>query len=266
MRSQFFLRADDADVKKYLKLLTFVSLPEIDSLMQSHEKDASKRIPHHRLAREFVELIHGQGDAEKAEQEHRAVHSKGISLKDITESSAAKIGDSSSQSDGAQAFIHPLLNKHASPLSMETAGQTRIMLPRSLVVGQPLTRISWSANLVSSSSEAHRLIQAGGLYIGAKADAQGGMDEELSFTPARGPQWSLLSKYVIDERVLILRVGKWKLRIITIVPDEEFAKSGQVCPGWDPIAHENEQGSTMPQSGNSALGEESKDQTGDAAT
>lgn len=200
--------------------------------MQQHEQDASKRIPHHKLAKELVELVHGLGAADKAEAEHRGLYGKTITINGILKSAEGQ-NKQPLEGTGKEAFINPQVNKHAQPLSRETAGQPRIQLPRSLVIEQPLSRISWSAGLVASKSEGQRLINAGGLYIGANADAKGGMDDALTFTPAKSASWDLLAKYVMDEKLLILRVGKWRLKIINIVSDEEYAQSGQTCPGWD---------------------------------
>ncbi|KEF53815.1 uncharacterized protein A1O9_10216 [Exophiala aquamarina CBS 119918] len=229
---QFLLRSADADVEKFLRLLTFVPLEEIKGLMEQHEQDASKRIPHHKLAKEIVELIHGLGAADKAEAEHRGLYGKAVSVNGILQTVDTQKKESS-KGNGKAGFINPQVNKHAQPLSRETTGTPHIQLPRSLVIGQPLSRICWSAGLTSSKSEAQRLISAAGLYIGANADAKGGMDDALSFTPAKSASWDLLERYIIDEKLLILRVGKWKMKIINIVSDTEFAQSGQTCPGWD---------------------------------
>lgn len=200
--------------------------------MEQHELDSSKRIPHHRLAKEIVELIHGLGAADKAEAEHRGMYGKAVTINSILKTPTA---DATPPSEGKpnEGFINPQTNKHAQPLTRETSGSPHIQLPRSLVIGQPLSRICCSAGLVSSKSEGQRLINAGGLYIGANADAKGGMDDALNFTPARSADWRLLEKYVMDEKLLILRVGKWRLKIIDIVSDEEYAESGLTCPGWE---------------------------------
>lgn len=42
-----------------------------------------------------------------------------------------------------------------------------------------------------------------------------------------------IQKYIIDGDLLILRVGKWKVKIVKIVSDEEFEKMGGTAPGWE---------------------------------
>jgi len=46
--------------QRYLKLFTFLPLPEIDHIMQLHVKEPEKRGPQKRLAAEVTKLVHGQ--------------------------------------------------------------------------------------------------------------------------------------------------------------------------------------------------------------
>ena len=64
---KFFLRCADADVERYLKLFTFLPMSVIKSTMEQHETDQSKRVAQHKLAYEFVELVHGLTNAQEAE-------------------------------------------------------------------------------------------------------------------------------------------------------------------------------------------------------
>jgi tyrosyl-tRNA synthetase len=104
-----------------------------------------------------------------------------------------------------------------------------------LVIQKPLSHVLWAVGLVGSKTEGQRLINAGGAYIGANADARGGMDDALSFTPAKTAAWEELEKFVIDGKILILRVGKWRLKIIDIIPDEEYEEAGLTCQAWEAL-------------------------------
>ncbi|EXJ95803.1 tyrosyl-tRNA synthetase [Capronia coronata CBS 617.96] len=230
---QFFLRTADADVEKYLKLFTFLPLPEIRELVQEHEKDQSKRVAQHKLAKEFVELIYGHEAAANAEAEHRQLFNKKLTLSDVTASVAE--ARSAQPAMEQQGFINPSLNKHAQPLRREDNVAVHLKLPKSLVIGKPLSHVLWAVGLVGSRAEGQRLINAGGAYIGANADARGGMDDALSFTPAKTAAWEELSKFIIDGKILILRVGKWRLKIIDIVPDEEYEAAGLTCQAWEAL-------------------------------
>jgi tyrosyl-tRNA synthetase len=230
---QFFLRSADADVEKYLKLLTFLPLPEIHQIMQEHQKDESKRIAQHKLASEFVELIHGLPAAQLAEEQHRKLHSKNMSISDLRASVAEAKATDMHPKTGLPMFAHPSLNKHAQPLHREDDPSTSVKLPRSLVFEKPMSRILWSAGLVTSRTEGQRLINAGGAYVGGGTDAKTEMGDNLTFTPVRTSEWKEVQKWILDDSLLILRSGKWRIKIVSIIPDEEYAALGLSCPGWE---------------------------------
>ncbi|KIW72158.1 tyrosine-tRNA ligase [Phialophora macrospora] len=230
---QFFLRSADADVEKYLKLLTFLPLPEIQQIMQEHQKDESKRIAQHKLASEFVELIHGRPAAQLAEEQHRKLHNKNMSISDLKASVAEAKATDVHPKTGLPMFAHPSLNKHAQPLHREDDSSTSIKLPRSLVFEKPMSRILWSAGLVTSRTEGQRLINAGGAYVGGGTDAKTEMGDNLTFTPVRTAEWKEVQKWILDDSLLILRSGKWRIKIVSIIPDEEYAALGLSCPGWE---------------------------------
>lgn len=220
-------------MENYLKLLTFMPLPEISQIMQEHEKDQSKRIAQHKLASEFTELIHGLSAASEAEAQHRKLHSKQMSLSDmrssVDETKAAEVHPRT----GLPMFGHPSLNKHAQPLHREDDTTATIRLPESLVIRKPMSQILHSAGLVTSRTEGQRLINAGGAYVGATADSKQEMGDSLSFTPVLSADWNEVRKYIVDGNLLILRSGKWRIKIIKIIPDDEFMALGLTCPGWD---------------------------------
>jgi tyrosyl-tRNA synthetase len=209
--AQFFLRSADADVEKYLKLLTFLPLPEIGSIMQEHAKDQSKRVAQHKLAQEFVELVHGWQAAEETAAAHRRIHNKSLSISDL-KGSVTKIDD-------------------AEPLRTEDDMRTHVKLPRSLVVDKPLGSVLWSAGLAASRSEGHRLIRARGAYGVGADDTSSGSDDGLAFTPIEMSDST--RKFIIDDSLLVLRAGKSRIRVINVVANEEFERLGLECPGWN---------------------------------
>ncbi len=68
---QYWRNVDDADVIKCLKMLTFLSLEEIDELakLQGSELNKAKEI----LAYELTKMIHGKDEADKAQEAARAL-------------------------------------------------------------------------------------------------------------------------------------------------------------------------------------------------
>lgn len=63
---QFWVRTDDRDVVRYLKIFTFLGRDEISALEQEHSQKPEARIAHKALAREMTNLIHGETATEEA--------------------------------------------------------------------------------------------------------------------------------------------------------------------------------------------------------
>ena len=59
------------------------------------------------------------------------------------------------------------------------------------------------------------------------------MGDSLSFTPIKTWDPSKTKDYLLEGSLLVLRVGKWKVKIVKVVSDEEFLKMGGNAPGWD---------------------------------
>ncbi|KAF7514212.1 hypothetical protein GJ744_004537 [Endocarpon pusillum] len=228
---QFFLRSADADVEKYLKLFTFLPIPEIQSIMEEHQLDESKRVAQHKLAVEFVELIHGVGAAQNAQKQHMTMFDKNLTVDSVRASQLEEEGKESR----APGDWNVQLNKYAKPTSAADAPSTHMKLPRSLVVNQSFAKVLWSAGLVSSRAEGSRLIANKGCHIGSKM-ARGAttaqMGDYLAFTPLTSTKPSETGNYLIDGDLLILRIGKWKMKFITVISDEEYQQAGLTCPGW----------------------------------
>ena len=234
---QFFLRTADADVEKYLKLFTFLPIAEIRDIMEEHRLDESKRTAQHKLAFEFVELVHGLGAAQNAQRQHKALFDGQISVTSLRADSspATPAPETAKEEARPSGEWSNSLNKYASPAHMDNAPPVHMMLPRSLVVGQPIHKVFWSAGLVASRSEGQRLVVNKGCHVGSRTGrgaVTATMGDQLMFTPVRSSHASETEKYIIEGDLLILRVGKWKLKIIKIVSDEEYEKTKLTCPGW----------------------------------
>ena len=223
---QFFLRSSDADVERYLKMLTFLPLDTIAQTMQEHLQDESKRIAQRKLANEFVELVHGLGASQTAREQHEQVFSKKLTISDIKAQSVQP----------SAVPLHPTIHKGAPPLDMDKSSDVNIKLPHSLIYGQPITRILYSAGLVPSRSDGQKLFRAGGVYVAAQGQKDGSAlpaKDVISYAPVTSPAWKFLEPLILDGNLLILRVGKWKKKFITIISDEEYQAAGLTCPGWN---------------------------------
>ncbi|KAI9831129.1 MAG: hypothetical protein M1819_005217 [Sarea resinae] len=222
---QFFLRSSDADVGRYLKVLTFMPLPKIEQIMTTHMEDPAKRVAQHALARDFVELVHGEEAAKAAESQHRMIFrssSAPVTPQAVTPGpTASPVGD-----------INPSLNRRAPQTTPNNAPTANLILPKSLIENQSVARVLYSAGLVSSRSEGHRLAQNQGAYLGSRSEGGGAMGDSLSFTPVKLRDPKKTQDYVMEGGLLILRVGKWKVKIVQVVSDEEFERLGLDAPGW----------------------------------
>lgn len=190
---QFLLRSSDEDVERYLKLFTFVPLSEISTVMQEHKADPGKRKAQHLLAGEVLELVHGPEEASKTRAEHQAMRAPTLTslLKSTGETEP---GDQSAQ---------------------------RIQLGRSQVHDVPFARILFNAGLVRSNSEGARTVAKGGAYVAVPADsskATNGGGEGLDFVPITSNRPADAQSLVMDG-LLVLRLGKWKVRVIEVVED-----------------------------------------------
>ena len=218
--SKFFVRSADSDVARYLRLFTFIPLPEIDKIMTDQEQEPSKRIAQRRLAREVVEMIHGKKEADEVETQHTKL------FRPVSTPKPIPIDDPKARP------LNVSLNPDAPHISSKNAPTVNIVLPHSLVHNQPIARVLFAAGLVASRSEGHRLASNRGAYVGGLRGANPGMTDGLSFTPITNWKPEDTSKYIIDDSLMILRVGKWKVKVVKIIPDEQFDAQGLEAPGW----------------------------------
>lgn len=63
---QFWLNAADSDAEKWIRIFTFLPQEEINSLIEEHHKDQSKRTLQKRLAQELTIFVHGLEEHSKA--------------------------------------------------------------------------------------------------------------------------------------------------------------------------------------------------------
>ena len=76
---QYLINSDDSKVVEYLKVFTFLSIEEIESLAKSVKEEPEKRLAQKALAFEVVKDLHGEEEAIKARSISEEVFSKGYS-------------------------------------------------------------------------------------------------------------------------------------------------------------------------------------------
>ena len=83
---QFWLNIADADAVKFLKIFTFLSLDEIDTIAKAFEAAPHERLAQKTLAKEVVTLVQGEAayaQAVNISEQLFAGHIKALSVKDI---------------------------------------------------------------------------------------------------------------------------------------------------------------------------------------
>ena len=213
----YFVRRPDDDVENLLKLFTFLPMSKIKEVMEEQNKDPSKRVAQHLLAFEVVTLVHGIDDARDAQARHIALYAR------------------HDNSDEAELKFVP---EPRTPMTANAASRFRadIQLPESLIFGKSIQRILYGAGLATSATEANRLTKQNGASIagapGQKAAINKGISYgDLTYTPVRGWFPEDTRNFIIDNKLLILRRGKHFIRVIEIISDEEWEKSGKSYPG-----------------------------------
>ncbi|TDZ66109.1 Tyrosine--tRNA ligase [Colletotrichum trifolii] len=208
----YFVRRPDEQVERLLRLFTFIPTEDITKLMASHAENRAKRLAQHTLAFEVLSLVHGADVAIREQQQHKFMYSKGnvAAATQTTEGSAS-----------------------TGPVTLNNAPAMDLQLPRDLIYNGGIARILFAAGLVPSVSEGHRVARVAGAYVAAAPgkDMRGLVPGNLDWTPVKLWFPQDVPKFLIDDRVLIIRRGKHNVRIIEVVSDEDWEASGKDYPG-----------------------------------
>jgi tyrosyl-tRNA synthetase len=165
--------------------------------MAAHAADPGKRLAQHLLASEVLELVHGRETAEITRSQHQAMRNPSLVA------------------------------------SQGTSKGERTVLPRSLVEGAPFARIMWHAGITGTKSEAARLVKSGGVYVASavSTSAEQEQEPELKFAQVKDQKPEDIESFSKDG-LIVLRTGKWKVRVVEVVDDEVFESEGLEAPGW----------------------------------
>ncbi len=138
---QFWLNVGDEDAEKYLKIFTFLTKEEIESLVSEHKEDPGRRPLQKRLAKELTIMVHSEEDYNAAVEASQILFS-------------AKAGD---------ALRH--LDEKTLLDVFEGVPQFRISKEK-LETGIPVLDLLASETAVfPSKGEARKMIQGGGVSL-----------------------------------------------------------------------------------------------------
>jgi tyrosyl-tRNA synthetase len=147
---QYFYSVPDVDVIRFMKILTFVSLDEIQELEESMKKPGY--VPNTvqwRLAEEVTRFVHGEEGLEEALKATEALR------------------------PGAQTELD------SQTIEGIADGVPSCSLPYDQVLNSPLVDLAASTGLLASKSAVKRLIKQGGLYLNnMKIDSEDKLIEE----------------------------------------------------------------------------------------
>jgi tyrosyl-tRNA synthetase len=132
---QFFFRTTDADVVRFLKIFTFLSMDEVGALEQTVKEAPERREAQRRLAEEVTRTVHGEEGLQIALRASEVLF--GGSIEGLS----------------------------AAELSAIFADVPSAELTRDVVVGAPVIDVAAAAGLCQSKGAARRLVQSGGLNL-----------------------------------------------------------------------------------------------------
>ena len=146
---QYFLRAADADVIRYLKVFSLKSLDEIAALEEQMKANPEARIPQKALAEEITLLVHGEAGLKTAQGATQTL------------------------------FGGSVEGKTAEELETIFKDVKSAEVAKAECVGMPVFMIAAKAGMFKSNGEARRMAQQGGLSLnGSKVDDKRTLTED----------------------------------------------------------------------------------------
>lgn len=133
---QYFIKVEDADVEKYLKLFTLLSRAQISEIVDAHVRQPEKRIAQRRLAAEVTEMVHSTADLKRAQTRTRLLFESDVSGLKAEQIVSAFQGD-------------PRL----------------VVIPEAELFGLKLVKLAATYGLTTSATAARSLVDSRGLYV-----------------------------------------------------------------------------------------------------
>ncbi|MBY0586365.1 tyrosine--tRNA ligase [bacterium] len=149
---KYFFDTSDADIDRYLKLLTFVSMEEIIAIAKETTNSPEKRVGPKRIALELTSIVHSPAIALACEGLERSMHEDDV---DSFETHADELG-----------LLDPAtLPTDLDPTTLPVAHRAWAELDGG---GLPIIDLAVDIGLFQSKSEVRREIQSGGLRVGGQ--------------------------------------------------------------------------------------------------
>ena len=138
---QFWLNATDADAENWIKIFTFLSKEEIETLINKHRENAAERLLQKTLAKELTLFVHGIAEYDKAIETTQKLFAH--------------------QSAAAESLSEEDLNAIEGIIKQDYPKQK-------IAEGIDVTSLLTETNIFTSKGEAKKMIQNGGVSINRK--------------------------------------------------------------------------------------------------
>ena len=133
---QFLVRVRDADVERYLKLLTFYPLKDIEAMMAAHRSRPESRHPQKKLAEKVTLLVHGKAGLDTARLTTEILYG-----------------------GNPEALVR--LTSEEMEVVFKSASSVSLVLNP----GTSVLKVAMDAGCFRDERDARRIIAAGGLYV-----------------------------------------------------------------------------------------------------
>ena len=108
---QYLINTDDAKVYEYLKVFTFLTPEEIDSVMEEHKKQPEKRLAQNKLAECIITDLHGENSFKEAIEISEALFSGDIKKLNANEIELAFKGLDAKELTAAKTIVDLLVDE-----------------------------------------------------------------------------------------------------------------------------------------------------------
>ena len=146
---QFWLNASDTDAEKWIRIFTFLSKRETESIITAHHADPASRVLQKRLAEEVTSLVHGKDELDKALETTRKLFAN--------------------QSASVESLTTDDLENMEGVIKCDYSQEK-------IIGGVDIVSFLAETQIFPSKGEARKMIQGGGVSINRKKI----MDEKLS--------------------------------------------------------------------------------------
>ena len=173
---QFFIRVEDSDVERFLKLFTFMEGDDIDTTYVNHMKQPEMKSGQRRLAQEVTRLIHGSEAMEEAERATKAMYGGG----------------------GGEGFLSGMSANDVIKAFCEAPSSR---LPREMLGNATVTDMLVRSGIFKSGRQAIQRVHGGGVYVNYVRV----MDAKYVVDATRD---------CIDGKITLVRLGKKHFHVV----------------------------------------------------